>query len=368
MDLDRILRDAVVAAVGVGCLYIGVRAGRVSDVGRFPRMADDPVTARLLLLSILIGCTYAAYGPHIRTSKFVYEDALWEHAGPAGPIRRHLTRASWDWFRLPTTAHEANLAIHVLNVCLLFLLARRLGLSEMGAWMIAGFWLLHSMNVEAVGYAAQRGELIAGTGVLAACLAATFQRWWALPLIGLCLLVGLMGKETASFGLLLTPLTYWYLYRQPRVWLLAGFIILAAVYYMGGPSIVANMGEESTVQVDAPVWLLVQSIATVRLILLSIGLGVQSPDYDFYQFTLSTGLACLTCLLVLAGVTVLLLKDQPLIGFGLAWMLLGILPRLFLQTPKSPYNEHQFYLPLIGPIFSLVAFTERWKRHDEVFA
>ncbi len=312
-----------------------------------------------VLLLVLLACLDLAYLDHVRTARFVYEDFSWLSSGPTTTLTRRLTRALWDWYRTPAAAHALSLAVHILNAVLLGLLASRLGLSVLGAWIVAGIFLLHPLNTEAVAYAAQHGELIAATGVLAACLCVTgdLDHGWVWIAVGFSLAVGLSGKESAAVGLLLVPLTAWYRTSRTTVAWGAALLLTAAIVSVG-PLALLHAGWEAKVHTTWFAWLTVQSAASLRLLLLAFGIGTSSPDFDYHEA--SAWAICLFPALLAAAVVAVRLR--PLCGFGLLWTVLALLPRLLVQIPKSPLAEHQFYIPLMGLVIAVISLTERATR------
>lgn len=149
-------------------------------------------------------------------AQWIYEDRA--HVRVTGELvagPRLLTDASWYVLQKiapgPQAARWANLLLHGIVAALVWQLARRIGVSSLGAYLTAGLVLLHPLAVETVSYPAQRGELFAAIGVLTACLCAagTWWRWpTALVLIG-AVGFGLLGKESAVVALGLVPLTLW---------------------------------------------------------------------------------------------------------------------------------------------------------------
>lgn len=94
-------------------------------------------------------------------------------------------------------------------------------------------------------------------------------------------------------------------------------------------------------------WIPIQATAAVRLLglfLLPIG---QTVDYDYDFVTLPIRYACVL-ILALPPSLAYRLRREPLIAFGLAWALIAIAPRLLVQTPRSYFSEHQFYVPVLG--------------------
>jgi tetratricopeptide (TPR) repeat protein len=104
----------------------------------------------------------------------------------------------------PGGYHWVNLALHAVNVALVYLL----GIAVLGetapAWMVAAIWGLHPVLTESVTNIVGRADLLAAFGVLAALLchikaasAAGQQRLIWLVGIGAAQAIGLFSKESA---------------------------------------------------------------------------------------------------------------------------------------------------------------------------
>ncbi len=71
----------------------------------------------------------------------------------------------------PAGYHWINLALHTVNVMLLFAVALRLGRRLWAAFFVAAIWAVHPLSTEAVTNIIGRADLLAATGVLGAFLA-----------------------------------------------------------------------------------------------------------------------------------------------------------------------------------------------------
>lgn len=84
-----------------------------------------------------------------------------------------LDRAMWG--ATPTGFHVTNVLLHMLNVILLFQLARRYGKDELAAFAAAGLFAVHPMMTEAVGYISGRSEVLCATFFMLAMMCG--RRW-----------------------------------------------------------------------------------------------------------------------------------------------------------------------------------------------
>ena len=134
---------------------------------------------------------------------------------PAGSFFRPVVTGSWLvdkalWDLAPSFMHLENLLLHIVNVLLVFLLARitlrqqhdpQAGL--LPAFAAALCFGLHPLNTEAVIWVAGRADLFAGMfGFAALYMALAWwesPRWWLLLLALAAFALGCLSKETTLF-------------------------------------------------------------------------------------------------------------------------------------------------------------------------
>jgi hypothetical protein len=98
----------------------------------------------------------------------------------AGALTRPIVNFSYAidraiWGTAPLGFHVTNVLLHMLNVILLFQLARQLGKTELVAFAAAGLFAVHPMMTEAVGYISGRSEVLCATFVMLALMCG--RRW-----------------------------------------------------------------------------------------------------------------------------------------------------------------------------------------------
>lgn len=321
------------------------------------------VSVIVALLLVLVWC----YRP-VWTAGWVYEDFSTQHY-----INRPVTLWTWSYLNRPLAAHALNLALSLLVAGLLVWLASRLGIRGIGLWTVGAGWLLHPINVESVAYAASRGELLAAIGILTACLAAS-GRWWRLShltVIGFGLGWAMASKESGVIGIALVPLVIWYVNRPTWIsrWmpvLVAGLILSVGVWWKGGVTVVANIGNTdfaNTRDVSWQSWSLWQATALNHWLGSFVWLTGMSPDVDI---DLVPRVAQGFLLAMVYGYAVcawFARQTYPIIAFGLAWMLIAVAPRFLVQTPQSYLNAHQMAVPIMGVLFicgSLMMSLQDW--------
>lgn len=322
---------------------------------------------RLIALLLAGACLWVYQS--VWSAQWVFEDVRWVGSSVGSLTPRGLAAWTWTWTLTPAAAHAMSLGLHLLNGALVGWLARRLGCREGIALLLAAVWWLHPGHVESVAYAASRTELIAGTGVLGACLwATTTVRWWWVGAVA-CGLVALGGKESAVVLLGLVPVTRWVLGRP--VWMVGSVAIsLAAVLPVlwGGWGYVVALGQP-TVEPLAPEdlalgaayavggwsWVLVQSQAIVRVLGVLLGTGTTTLDADYTSLTVLGGLGAVGVLLAMGVAAWRLRHTAPLVAYGLGWWLVAIAPRLLVRTPTTLFPEHQAYIPAFGVFLAVAA-------------
>jgi len=102
----------------------------------------------------------------------------------------------------PPAFHVTNVLLHMVNVILLFALARQLTHNRLAAFAASSLFAVHPMMTEAVGYISGRSEVLCATWLLLALLCG--RRWltgdgskWAVLTVGFWI-AALATKETAA--------------------------------------------------------------------------------------------------------------------------------------------------------------------------
>ena len=297
---------------------------------------------------------------------WVYEDV--RVVADGGMSTRPVQSWTWPLTSSPQAAHGLNLALHVIVSALAGCLAFRLGLSRQASWFVGALILLQPVAVESVAYAASRGELMAALGILSACLLALWTSPWRWPLVALSVFFAAGSKETGVVAVLLVPLTCWAAQMRVKqeivVYGILGCFLtsITAIHaldpHQAGLTRFLNAGETAQMAIGTHDWLLLQASAVYRLLGVSLsGLGM-TVDYDYDALSQTARWIAAGACLGLLTLTIALIRTQRLIAFGLGWTALALLPRVFVQTPRSYLNEHQFYVPLIGLIVAGMAWWD----------
>jgi tetratricopeptide (TPR) repeat protein len=142
---------------------------------------------------VLVAAVLAVYGPTLKYEFLGWDDdinvvnnpvavsgdglvSIWtSRQGPQGFPNYPLFYTSlwaeyWLWGANPIGFHATNVALHALNAVLVLVLMRRLGLSRSVAWLTAGLFALHPLQVESVAWITELKNILSGTFYLTAFL------------------------------------------------------------------------------------------------------------------------------------------------------------------------------------------------------
>lgn len=282
-------------------------------------------------------------------------------SAPQGRYYRPLIFASYAaercaWGLSPIGFHLTNLLLHLANVALLLVVARRIGVGETAALGGAALFALHPIQSEAVVYVSGRTDLLVAFGALLSCLAwlrdgPPLRRGVLAALAGA---IAMLSKES---GFAIVLLWLWLAWRGPplRAPLLAPGLLLAALLLalrravMGGLATGDAVALPDLTTLAGAGWAI---LAYLRLLIWPATLQVDR------LLPLPSGGVALVGLLVLGLAAALALRggrrrDAP--GMWSVWTaafylpaanLVAIYPALAGRALFVP--EHNLYAPLAG--------------------
>jgi len=193
---------------------------------------DYSLGARLWLLALaFVAVTFVAYQP-VWHAGYIWDDDDHLTANPA-MTAPHGLRMIWSsltisryypltlttfwaehrlWGFNPLPYHLVNVALHAINGILVFLVLRRLRVPA--AWLAAGLWLLHPVNVESVAWVTELKNTQSGFFFFCALLcflrfeAGSRRRWYVVALLcGTCAV--LSKPSTVVLPLVLLLCAWW---------------------------------------------------------------------------------------------------------------------------------------------------------------
>lgn len=301
------------------------------------------------LLALLLAATFAVYAGSLY-GPFVFDDSqaifqtpqvtLKEPISIHGPRSVLLTTYRVNYLLGQGESfgyHLVNLAFHLANTSLVFLLLAAFGLPSGAALFGAVVFALHPMQSEAVIYISARSELLSTFFALFAFRMALKSNWIRMCL---CCILAFYSKESAAMVPFLIGFYFVVTGKLNYRWIALGLIgiILLFMFPM-------NMLEPA----ERP-WmehLLLQSTQVVRyfgMILIPVG---QTLDHDAEALSPLFGIVALSILALLVCAAWIFRKSQPLWTLGIGMMLIPILPRLAINIPEFIAERHT-YLPMVG--------------------
>ncbi len=327
---------------------------------------------RVLLVQLaLLALTVGVYS-QITQAFFVYEDRNWLAALTGNP-RPVLNLAFWTlqlnvWWSGGSALgfHLTNLVLHLINGLLVYAIARAV-VSEAGALVTMGLFLLHPLQVEAVAYSSGRPDLLSTTFVLVAVWAVTALledgAVWRCAAVALVASAGaVLAKSTAIVvvGLLVWvamlwgPLPRWRTLAIGTVGMCAALV--AWIWTSLGTAF--DYATAPTLEFAGQ-----QSLAVWRMLMLTVVPIGFSVDHDYALVPPLVGLFALGGLVTLSICAWGLRREAPWVALGLGWILIVVAPRLLMAGVYHPQlpeglNEHHFYMASVGAYLTLVGVWE----------
>ncbi len=268
------------------------------------------------------------------------------------------------WFQVSTFA--LFLALTLLLAFVIHCLLERVAPAFPGCWVslgLAGWYALHPANADAVNYVIVSAEIIATLGVVA-----SFAFYFAWPplrryfLFVLPAALAILAKPTAAiFPVLFALFCFCFADRTRRssartqlVEMVLPFPICGAVLLL-----VQHMTPRNWVAgaVSAHDYLITQPYVALlyfKTFLWPTGL---SADYDLAPFTTTSDLRfwvglTFTVLLGAGAIVAVASKKTRLIGFGLLWFLIALLPTSLFPLAEV-MNDYRTFLPYVGLVIAV---------------
>ena len=296
------------------------------------------------------------------------------------------------WGRIPLGYHITNLVVHAINVMLVFWVAllaaddrrRSTNAASTGesatvtGFVTAAVFAVHPMMTEAVGYVTGRSEVLFTFFFLLGFLSGRRwmigggRRWWIACIASW--MAGVLAKETAAM-LPAVLLAYdWFVLEGDRAERRRRFLYLQLP--MLGVALAAGIGRIAVLKlIEFPGspgadgrYALVQIEVTWRYLAQFLAPRGQSI---FHAVTLIDSFTSLRAIINLAALAAFLSlawwlrRAHGLVGFGLVWFILLLVPTavLFTLGRGEAMVERRTYLPAVGLFLVLgYSFAGLWAR------
>ena len=252
--------------------------------------------------------------------------------------------------------HALSVALHALNVALLTLLAARLGLSSLGAFVAGTLFALHGTHPEAAAWIAGRFDLLATFFTLAGLLLFTFEHRWARIAALVCCLGAVFSKEAAFVFPVLLVLVARLERRSLR--LTIPFFALAALAFGYRWMMQGGMGGYVSAESGRPSVFTLGLATTAKAMFVRLWTSLYFPiNWSVEPSTLLAALA----LGMVAAILWLAARSKPgrLVWFSLAALGVSILPPLHLLGGAADLSGGRLlYLPSVWFCVMLAAAVE----------
>jgi len=315
-------------------------------------------------------------------------------AGNAGPLKRPLSMLSFALNHAATGLDPyyfklTNLAIHIVNGLLVFLVCRLLLKTDHSGrqnwrWMALGasaIWLLHPMQLTSVLYVVQRMTSLCATFVLLGTLVYLFARlrmlsgcryklllWLVVPALGGA---AILAKENGALLFPLLLVVEWTLFRfevrsaSDRTTLRAFFSVFVALPVASITAFIALNPEWVNKPVLARPFTVVERLMTEsRVLVLYVGLlfvpaiSKLALFYDDFPvsrslFEPATTMAAIGLIVACTASAMLLRRRFPWWSFAVLWFLVGhSMESTFIMLELI--HPHRNYLAYLGPMLACV--------------
>lgn len=350
--LGLLLLTALVYANAVGNDFawddehVLVDNGAVQDLSNFPRFFVDPATGST-------SPEHVFYRP-LRTTAYALGFSLW----------------GMD----PHAYHALNVALHLINVALVFFIVLRLNERLPAAVAVTALFAVHPILTEAVASVTGLADVLFATFyLLAFWLHLAFVRgrpasWATMGGVVLAYVLALLSKEMAlSFPLVVVMTDTVLREERPRGRSYAGYLAALGAVTLGFVALrtalvgAVGQGAEFAGATLGRTLLMQAEVVTgyLRLIVLPVG---QSVRHSVWIPTTWLDPRALWSMLVVAAVLaagLLSIRRRPHLAWGIGWFFVTLLPVMNLVPIRGSMMGERFcYLPALGILYALYQIAE----------
>ncbi len=272
--------------------------------------------------------------------------------------------------RSPFASRLLNLLLHAANVLLLFDLLRRLFRLRRIALLAAALFAVHPVVTEAVNCAGFREDLLALVFMLFALhgLASWIRkpaRIWCLGFAASCWLLGLLSKESAAVLPLLAGLLL--LSQLPRPRVSAKMLALGAIPFLFAAIVFLFLYLAFSYPASQPSWPggrgpLLGFLNFCRTFAFYLALWVWPANLSIgHDFAASTSpgdprlWVGLGVFVVFSAAAWLSFRRRGVLGFGLAWIWVTMIPMMQFRPTPELLAERYLYIPHAGMAAAMAA-------------
>jgi tetratricopeptide (TPR) repeat protein len=249
--------------------------------------------------------------------------------------------------------HLANILLHIIAVCLLFVILKKILNRKSLALFLALIFLVHPALTQAVAWLPGRNDSLVAIFILASflCLLNFFSKPRLISLIGYSLffLIALLTKETAIFFPFLVII---YLFTAGRHYKASGrdilLIILCSLSFGFIWYLMRSFAfSQENIGLGAAFLSIINNLPSA----LTMGAKMILP-FNLSVLPVPADSSFWLSLIAWPAVIIALIfsrrKNMAMLLFGLAWFLIFFIPPFAISSAAPYILEHRLYLPLIG--------------------
>jgi protein O-mannosyl-transferase len=268
----------------------------------------------------------------------------------------------------PWMYHCSNIIYHLLVSCLVFVILTKLGIKKSISMAMSVFFSIHPLVTQSVAWILGRNETLLLVFVLLSMITyidySTTGRSKYLLLHLLFFVIALLAKETAVVIPLLVISYQLFIARESRikksymVW--AGWVLIIIGWYFLRQAVAKGTA------IDADVFSLTTFGANIRVLFEAVGkifLPLRLSSYPTFRM-LPTIVGMISIVAISIYIYVIKGNNRRLALFAISWMILFILPSLFVQIfdagNRFNYLESRFYGSLIGAFVFTSGITQKY--------
>lgn len=271
------------------------------------------------------------------------------------------------WNLNPSGYHWTNVVLHALTSIGVFLLALLIVAEELPALVAALIFTLHPIQTESVAWIAGRNDVLLGFFVVLMVLLYGLSKNYPsasnrfLLFSSVSFGLALFTKESAALYLLLLPLIdilvdgltlrkVMSIKSLKKFWLMIGILLLYLVvrFLVFGEVVGAERlyGHRSMVERIANVPAIIAE--HFKLLIMPVNLSVAHPLTEIIWFRSPWNIVAIMSAVAFVAFIWFSWKRDKIIGIGLLWIAIGLMPVLGIVPVPIPILEHRLYVPMVG--------------------
>ena len=275
----------------------------------------------------------------------------------------------------PSMYHLSNVALHLVNICIIFILLQKFGLKKSLSLLASLFFLVHPALVSSVAWIMGRNDSLLALFVLLSILCLinfltkdyTWRSMIRLALHQTFFLLALFTKENGLVLPLIIIIYFWIFdagtnirdrfFTQKKIIIYALWLVAIAIYLFARKN---ALGSTTNIDLILVAKNLVAFLPALLVYLGKVILPINLSGYPIMKD--SSWIQGLVALIPF--IALYLFSHKPnykMTFFGVVWFLVFLIPSLFRAdlNPAMPLLENRLYLPMFG-ILLIIFGSDFW--------